>query len=505
MSWLYINNSLYHLKIKTKQGDFILKCSLKILPLALSQFHFDSIKTTKMPFPYEKLSNINNLRQMAADFEIIDQKYHHLSLDEYFELYAKNDCLILKQGLTEFFSILSQLGCRTPTKYNSISAISLNLFIKKYNTIELKLDKYIKNNIRTSYFGGRCEVLGNSVAGEKILHYDYPGMYQQCMSERVPRGPWSTDLNPKTASRPGFYKATVESNMLLPVLPWKNDKLYFPNGRFTGFFWFEELQLFEKMNGVINRLHMAYYPHSYDFYLKNFIEDLMQVRKRGGIYKTLGKLLINSFYGRLGLKDDFDLTYLMSSLTTMQCDADIQNCIKQIKINSNPKSNIAVASAVTSKARIKLYNTLVSIIDAGGRPLYYDTDSVFAAFPIDAKIENCSIGEIIFDTNNESTCITQAIFASSKTYALKVNNSEIIRSKGFNLKIDYAAFQHAFFNEQPLLLDQVFLKKTNLQYCQIYIEKKLTLHKYDKRDWNESKTKTTARTIQYHGQYPYII
>lgn len=129
------------------------------------------------------------MSMLTNNFHQIDATYYNINLEQYLEIYSKNDCLVLKEGLIAFFKILTKLGLTNISKYNSISSISLNLFIKKYNTIDLKLPKYIKNDIRTAYFGGRCEVFGNSLPNEKILYYDYPGMYQGCMLERIPNGP----------------------------------------------------------------------------------------------------------------------------------------------------------------------------------------------------------------------------------------------------------------------------------------------------------------------------
>jgi hypothetical protein len=180
---------LYAVKIKTNCGDLIFKCSLKIIPFSLEKFYPDLTTNQKLFFPYTKLNKEINLTETTKNFDKINTKYHHMNLDEYLEVYSKNDCLVLKEGLTAFFKILNEVGMTNITKYNSISSIALNFFIKKYNTIDLKLPKSIKNDIRASYFGGRCEVFGNKIKNEKILFFDYPGMYQNCMLQKIPKGP----------------------------------------------------------------------------------------------------------------------------------------------------------------------------------------------------------------------------------------------------------------------------------------------------------------------------
>jgi hypothetical protein len=43
--------------------------------------------------------------------------------------------------------------------------------------------------------------------------------------------------------------------------------------------------------------------------------------------------------------------------------------------------NVTYSAAIASKARIKLYRSLLDSINDNGRILYYDTDSKFVAYP----------------------------------------------------------------------------------------------------------------------------
>jgi DNA polymerase elongation subunit (family B) len=56
--------------------------------------------------------------------------------------------------------------------------------------------------------------------------------------------------------------------------------------------------------------------------------------------------------------------------------------IKDFNLNnaSKFKKNVGVAAAITAKARVKLYNAQEDVINNGGRLLYSDTDSIFAAY-----------------------------------------------------------------------------------------------------------------------------
>jgi hypothetical protein len=41
--------------------------------------------------------------------------------------------------------------------------------------------------------------------------------------------------------------------------------------------------------------------------LSDFVIKMNTIRSRGGEYKTIGKLLINSFYGRMGMSEKNDV------------------------------------------------------------------------------------------------------------------------------------------------------------------------------------------------------
>jgi DNA polymerase elongation subunit (family B) len=61
--------------------------------------------------------------------------------------------------------------------------------------------------------------------------------------------------------------------------------------------------------------------------------------------------------------------------------------------NSNyVMSNIAVAAAIASKARIKLNQAILEVGYNGGRVLYVDTDSIYAAFKV--KMSNIRHGDV---------------------------------------------------------------------------------------------------------------
>jgi hypothetical protein len=100
--------------------------------------------------------------------------------------------------------------------------------------IEKNIKKEFDDILRKSYFGGRTEVFGNPYKNEKILHFDFPGMYASVMCENIPNGKIFLSKKIDNTNEPGFYLIKFKQNMLYPILPIKEDKLYFKNGTYEG-------------------------------------------------------------------------------------------------------------------------------------------------------------------------------------------------------------------------------------------------------------------------------
>jgi hypothetical protein len=107
---------------------------------------------------------------------------------EFIKKYCEMDVNILERVFRLFITKFKSLGIDLSKNFYSASSISIRFYFKNFNLIEKKIPQILDNYIRQSYFGGRCEVFGNQRDGEVVLHYDYSGMYSQCMLEKFPYG-----------------------------------------------------------------------------------------------------------------------------------------------------------------------------------------------------------------------------------------------------------------------------------------------------------------------------
>jgi hypothetical protein len=461
----------------------------------------------KLYFPYEVLKNFNP-DEPCINYIKISPEYRCLTLGEYYKIYSLRDSIILKTGLQNFFKTLKELNMSSPINNYSCSGIAFKYYIQNWNKINLNLKGSHKRLLKQAYFGGRCEIFGNPKKGEKILHFDFAGMYQNCMLEDLPYGNFKLEIsNDNCIKEPGFYHIEINYSDNLPSLPIKEDKLYFKSGDICGWYWYEEILLALKYHKINKfKVNFKLISESNGPILYDFINKLTEIRKQGGIKKDIGKLLINSFYGRLGVGDKINIIELKNELGNEKNYGIIENLfITKKEINKNSKSNIAMAAAITSKARIKLYEAFLEVLKHGGRLLYCDTDSVIAAFDEKIKIENIELGShIYFDTKREDTVIKDAIFINPKTYALLLqNNKEIIKIKGMQSKdISFIELKKIFFSSaNNIELPTTFFSKKNLDINILTYKKTLDLRSYNKRVWSKDYLYTTSHINKYLYRY----
>jgi len=504
--------NIYKIVFKKKKNKLEFRCSYKILPDSLKNIATSFGIGKKDIFPH-KFSSIENLFYYG---EIPSREYFN-SDDEYFLFkenkkifdfkkecveYCLNDVNITVQFVNKIKEILKEFDVEIEKCYSAPS-LSLKIFIKKFNNnkISFNLKKKIDDAIRKSYFGGRCEVYGNPINGEFIQYYDFSGMYGQCMEEKFPHGEIKINYDVEDIRLPGFYFIEYESNMDYPILPHKSfmdGKLMFTNGKNIGIFWFEEILLFRERGGVVTKINFSITFSKFDYIFKDFVIYFNNLKKKGEIYKKFAKLMINSLYGRMGmssLSNEFIFIkkeeYKWYDKNKEIVSYKILNGIVLLEIKSNDvikvKNNIALASCISSKARIKLYKAQEDVLKNGGRLLYSDTDSIFAAYKKDVTKEKH--GNI--DWSKEGKKIKDCVFISSKTYALDMVDKEEVRVKGFNLNnFSFKKIKESFYNNQSIQNNEKFIQKKDFKIFLSHGDKILKLNNYNKRKFSEDKKNT---------------
>lgn len=498
------NGSIYSFGLIINNKNFIFKCSFKLLPLKLADIGIYSQQGAKHFINHREISSLN---------------YNDLKIKEKVLAYCKQDVHLVADFLKEFYKILEYSN--TFFKINSLSSFSFHLFRTYYNNenIDLNFDITRDSLTRPMYYGGRCEVFGNPRSDEYIYHMDFSSFYTNIMLESYPLGPLVL-TNPSTFDKEkivdGFYEVLVESNMVIPILPFKcpkTKKLLFPNGIFRTEVWSEELQLFLDNGGKILKVLkiLKFEISSRKKVFAEFAETCLKKRQAAstGINKLIWKLIPNSLIGRLGLKNDqtcsfyeFEEDYdpniygtkLLSDTKTLTDKSIILITVKREE-NLIKYGNVVYPAIITSKARIKWWTTSQIILKNGGKILYCDTDSIFAAFKTNQ--DNKSYGDVLWDTNKKDTKIKNACFANPKAYALKLfTGEEIIKIKGINKnELTFEKFEKLFFENSNIEISLEYFCKKEIKITIKDIVKKVSFENYDKRIFSPNKLDTLPITL----------
>lgn len=475
----------------------IFRCFRKILPVSL-----------------KIINQIENLDKSEIYFEIIKKKDIFNNKERNIKS-CLNKIKILKKCTSNLTQIIKKIDKLVLDRCFSAPSISHYIFFKFYNN--KKVEKKIKNSLddycRKAYKGGRCEIFGNPKINEVTKYFDFPGMYGLCMKEKFHNGKW--EFTSKSSFKEvGFHTVTYKSNSHIPVLPSysSTNKLLFNNGVFTDTIWFEELLYFINNGGEVLDLHHSLIFEKYEEVFSDFVSYFNNIREEGGYYRIFGKLMINSFYGSLALKKEDIFNYITFSETEFLYLSENLNVEKFYKINEvfvlliiidykfnklykneifsqNINRNVGYAAAITAKARIKLHKFFCQVKEDGGRVLYCDTDSIFAAYDksrLEESINNIKWISIFKD----------AVFASPKSYALKkFNNEEIIKIKGISSKdLSFEMFKKSFYEDSELNFEnQNLMSKKDLFLEYKKKSKHVNFSNYDKREFSNDKKNTLPK------------
>lgn len=521
-TWFVRELNIYWIEFIYVNIKIRIRCSLKIIPLSAKQIgNMSNIQKTYFPYKFGNIKNLEYIGKIpsAKYFESPDEYNEFIKIHKYFDFklhsieYCKKDIQIIKNVLEKIHDIVKNYYKKSFSSSFSFSSLSYKIYSKKFDTFgitKINITNKEHNYISQSYYGGRCEVFGNP--DNKIIHhFDFSGMYGQCMMQKFPVGIGKFKDTNLDYKKIGLHVVEVESKMDIPILPVHyNKKLLFPNGKFVGCYTWEELELFTNNNGKILKHYQSYEYDNSEYVFKDFVEEFTKIREKGIYYKVFGKSMINGLYGSFALRDDDTITiitYSEEELESIKKVVDVLNWKKQgkciiIRIAKNYKAkkyydqqdkwdfeyknrNLIYASIIASKARIKLYNAFKSVINSGGELYYCDTDSIFAGYSTNQLKKQ--FGEVIW-----TDIYDDAIFISPKFYYVNDENQNM-KIKGVkNQKYDYNQLKQKFYSNQNIIEfeDQLSFVKKDWELKQFYNTKKIKLNIYNKRIFSMDKRKT---------------
>ena len=398
--------------------------------------------------------------------------------------YVLNDVDILREGFLYFTNNINKtFNCNYAAYTLTIPGLAFKIFKNKF-MIPNSISKNIKSHelyIRESYMGGRTEIF--KPYSEKAYYYDVNSLYPYCMQMPLPTKPIGDiiyseaellkfDINKNF----GFVTAIVyvDHSEYFPILPIKDKSkgMLFPTGEFKGTWFTEELKFAinnSKTNiiCIISFLEFKKNETGLKDYVQTLYKNRLKYDKKNGM-NFISKLLLNSLYGRFGMKtDNVTHVYIKSEDTEKTINkenTDIRQLIDLFTFGDNNKYtrldfiesleketfnqiddisqkqaklkyeyqdldsevSVPIAAATSSYARITLAYYIKKIDKED--LIYSDTDSIVTKSEIHPSFVSSSIlGKLKLEG---STFIEDCIFIDIKTYSFKQNNEFTNKFKG---------------------------------------------------------------------------
>jgi hypothetical protein len=429
-----------------------------------------------MPESLAKLAKDMDVTRKMEDIDIMNASREDILTSPKILEYNRLDCVSLYEVLEKYQSMSTKTFGTNPLHHVSASSFAKKIFFSQY----YDKDKYplyvyprhVRDFIAGAYGGGRNEVFYRGrFRNTPIFPYDFTGFYPSVGTQPIPYGvpKWKDNLHcikGKDAIKkfleknPGFYDVDI---------------LYTPPNKVP-------------LHGIIHK-HKYVFPHFVDCNNKIFSEELLLGLSIGYRYRLLrgytqqlsptcakffkrmakvrakakrkglpaldrtGKITTNAAYGYFGF-NPYDRNVLRiygeSMVEHMESLADAGQlsyrkegnayvCYERTDILLSD-INVSVAAAITSYARMKLWELLQDITDIGGTIYYCDTDSVYSSIDIiDHPVlgpkwcgvgGGVNMGELKRELPKGED-IVDAVYVGCKTYGYVTNKARYhTKSKG---------------------------------------------------------------------------
>ncbi|OAQ22100.1 hypothetical protein K457DRAFT_26409 [Linnemannia elongata AG-77] len=399
---LDVNGKLVQVRLETINGSLTIRDSCSIIPGSLARLAADFGCTNKLD-----------------DVDILNVTREDLMNSPKILEYNQVDCIALYEVLTKYQdSTLKVLGSN-PLHHVSASSFAKTLFYSTYYNVRkyplYRLSQTVHEFISRGYQGGRCEVFkrGKFREDTRIVPYDFTSMYPAAGKKKVPYGKpkyvsnleyiSSLAMDAYLEDNPGFYEVTVVHTPRdkLPLHGVYQDCRYiFPYITNSGghVIFSEELRKGLSI-GYTYVLHQGYTQPLAPI-CRKFFKDLFAVKKQASAeghkaQEYTAKITVNAAYGFFGF-NAYDRPVLRAYGKSMEAHLEALADNGQVHYREEGNGflayertnvplediNVAVAAAITSYARMTLWELLQDIKDHGGILYYCDTDSVYSNIDI---------------------------------------------------------------------------------------------------------------------------
>ena len=502
----------------TNWQNIYFRDSRKLIPTSLSKATKDfGCKT-------EKIALEDRIKELGYDnknefFKKVD-KDNELLIE-----YLRNDVESLRELLLKFQEIT---GARIE-KMLTIASVAMDVYKREYskdfekitkvNGKNYRLSKEKNELVRRSYKGGRVEVIKRYV--DKCYSYDVNSLYPfvmrnyeyPCGNNRLYKGKDAVerfiDLT-RTQDKLAIVEASVfvPECKIAPLPVSAIDKLIFPCGLFKDVWTTEELFYSMKHYDVkVKDVHRLLVWEDKCKPFVGYVDKYYKLKSEGtGAVRAVSKLLLNSLYGKFGMKEEVEEYRYLDNLgkrnateakrRTRILGRDVLVFSKKLFTDYIQPH---IASFVTSYARLVLLDKIRELEQRGYDVYYYDTDSINTnCKPKDfSNLDNKKLGSWKFEGTRKN-----CYFLAPKNYGyLNEDDKEKVKSKGiYDGSFDYqeikkiielskVTYEIILGKKPPTLLKQ--LKKDeaiDFEICKKVLtflnEKRKPTDRFDTVAWN---------------------
>lgn len=460
----------------TRNKTVIFKNSLTILPLPLKKIVSDFLKIDDKDYQNDK-ENVLNLDIISL------------------ENYCKKDCFYLYEAIKKYDEIVGNVYKMKNKKYKrklTIPSQSLDIFLKCYNDFDGYFN-LVENQVFKDlnyYKGGHTEIFTKKIYHQNVYYYDVNSLYPFIMTnikfdkngyKRVAISNTKI-LNLLKKGLTFFIFCEIEikecsENFYKRFLPTRNQdesKNFYKFGKHKTllseigykFCLDNNIPILKKLKLFIGRSGVDIHP------FKKYVDEMQFLKNN--IDKTIGKLFLNSLYGKFGAKKIVKSIHLNSQKTSNANDFGLYGEVffwsEMIKLPFFSEKTIrySIAGKITESARLFMQNIFIKeFTNNNNKILYTDTDSLICTKPINKElVDNKVFGKFSNEFENYGIPNDDVYLLSDKFYCFE--KSKKIAIKGLkNIDFETVLYNGKKMDKEGFLKmdfkNFVFVKKGGLK------------------------------------------
>ena len=388
-----ITNKKDHVNLTIKDSYLLLPSSLAKLS---KNFNIETPKTIEPVLIEDISNNPDSLNYIQSDISHYTKEVIKMNnFNEWIvaiQKYCEIDCISLYQIIIKFRSLIFDNFNILIDKYPTTPSLAFAIFRCKYmkkDTIPI-LNGNVDKFIRGSFTGGSTDAI---IPHGVLVHvYDFNSLYpSQMLNNFFPIGQINTFSDLSEVPKDNLWFAEVEistkKDLFIPYLQiHHNNRTISPNGSFKMII--SSIEYFNSLNDYNIKIIKGYHFEGGNLFF-DYVNDMYQLRMKYS--KThpmnfIAKLLMNSLYGRFGMKDVQTISIFVNKkvlnelnhnlLSSIKLDEDLFFIESTVEDTKNFEVNVGISSLITSYSRVRLQLLKQYCIDNGIIIYYFDTDSI---------------------------------------------------------------------------------------------------------------------------------